>query len=92
MKRRTATLAMAALLATLPFITSASAAGGGIRGEARQHPRIAKAIRSLEDAIDYMRKAPHDFGGHKAEAIAASEKAVEQLKLSLAYRAGADHR
>jgi hypothetical protein len=91
MKRRVATLAMAALLATLPFVTSASAAPRGVRGEARQHPRIAKAIRSLEDAVAYMKAAPHDFGGHKAEAIAASEKAIEQLKLALAYRAVADH-
>lgn len=89
MKRRVATLAMAALLATLPFITSASAAS--MKGEKAHHPRIAKAIHALDDAIAYMKAAPHDFGGHKADAIAASEKAVEQLKLALAYRAGADH-
>jgi len=88
MKRRVATIAMAVLLLTLPFITPASAAG---KGERAMHPRIAKAIHSLQDAVEYMQKAPHDFGGHKADAIAASEKAIEQLKLALAYRAGADH-
>ena len=91
MKRRVATLAMAALLVTLPFITSTSASAANMKGEKAHHPRIAKAIHALDDAIAYMKAAPHDFGGHKADAIAASEKAVEQLKLALAYRAGADH-
>ncbi len=89
MKRRVATIAMAALFLSLPFITPATAAG--MKGERAAHPRIAKAIHGLQDAIEYMKAAPHDFGGHKADAIAASEKAVEQLKLALAYRAGADH-
>lgn len=87
MKRRVATIAMAALFLVVPFLSPVSAAK---HGEAKQHPRIAKAIHALQDAVDYMQKAPHDFGGHKAEAIAASEKAIEQLKLALAYRAGAD--
>jgi hypothetical protein len=64
----------------------------GMRQESREHPRIAKAIHSLEDAIDYMQKAPHDFGGHRAEAISASRAAIEQLKLALAYRANHDRR
>lgn len=58
--------------------------------EASEHPRIAKAIGALEDAIHYMREAPHDFGGHKAKAIETSERAVRQLKLALAYRAKQD--
>jgi hypothetical protein len=90
MKRRVATIAMAALFLAVPFISPVSAAGPGMRGEAKQHPRIAKAIHALEDAVAYMKAAPHDFGGHRAEAVAASEKAIEQLKLALAYRAGAD--
>ncbi len=59
--------------------------------EAAEHPRIKKAIHEMEDAIDYMEKAPHDFGGHKAEAIKDTKKAVESLKLALAYRAKADN-
>ncbi len=89
MKRRVATIAMAALFLSLPFITPATAAG--MKGERAAHPRIARAIHQLQDAIDYMKAAPHDFGGHKADAIGASERAIEQLKLALAYRAGADH-
>jgi hypothetical protein len=58
--------------------------------EASNHPRIEKAIHELESAIEYMEKAPHDFGGHKAEAIADSKKAVQSLKLALQYRAKED--
>jgi hypothetical protein len=62
----------------------------GVREEAAEHPRIAKAIHELEDAIHYMEAAPHDFGGHKGEALEASRKAVEQLRLALAFRAHQD--
>jgi hypothetical protein len=33
-----------------------------------------------------MKAAPHDFGGHKAQAIADSEQAIRQLRLALKYR------
>ena len=58
--------------------------------EAAEHPRIAAAIAAINDAVAYMQAAPHDFGGHKAAAIEASRAAVTQLRLALAYRAGAD--
>jgi hypothetical protein len=62
------------------------------RQEAAEHPRIANAIRELEDAIAYMEAAPHDFGGHKAAAIQASRAAVQQLREALAFRAVQDTR
>ena len=55
--------------------------------ETAEHPRIATAINDLEDAIVYMRNAPHNFGGHKAAAIASCEKALVQLRKAMAYRA-----
>ena len=61
-----------------------------MRAEKSEHPRIAKAIKDLQDAIVYLEKAPHDFGGHKAAAIAASKEAIAQLKLALEYRAEKD--
>ncbi len=60
--------------------------------EASEHPRIEKAIKELEGAIEYMEKAPHDFGGHKADAIADSKKAIKSLKEALAYRAHKDNK
>lgn len=60
--------------------------------ERAMHPRIAKAIAALRDARDYMEHAPHDFGGHKADAIRATDEAIRQLNLALAYRAREDRR
>jgi multidrug efflux pump subunit AcrA (membrane-fusion protein) len=61
-----------------------------VASEKANHPRIAAAISQIDDAIAYMEAAPHDFGGHKAAAIASSKAAVRDLKLALAYRAKAD--
>jgi hypothetical protein len=59
--------------------------------EAAKHPRIENAIRELESAIDYLEKAPDDFGGYKAQAIADSKKAVISLKQALNYRVKVDN-
>jgi len=61
------------------------------KSELGHHPKIANAVRALENAIDYMEHAPHDFGGHKVQAIADSRKAIEQLREAMKYRAGADN-
>lgn len=63
-----------------------------VKSEASMHPKIEKAIKELESAVDYMEKAPDDFGGHKAQAIADSKKAIQSLKAALHYRAKADNK
>lgn len=60
--------------------------------ERAMHPRIARAIEALRDAREYMEHAPHDFGGHKADAIRATDEAIRQLNFALAYRAREDRR
>ncbi len=87
MKRQIAWAGLCLLL-LLPVSNSVA---GPLAGERAAHPRIARAIHQLEDAVAYMEHAPHDFGGHKADAIAASRNAIAQLKLALAYRAVKDH-
>ena len=62
------------------------------QNERAMHPRIARAIEALRDARAYMQEAPHDFGGHKAEAIRACDNALRQLNLALAYRGREDRR
>jgi hypothetical protein len=54
------------------------------RGEV--HPRLAKAIEALRDARAYMEGAPHDFGGHRVDAIRATDEAIKQLEFARAYR------
>ena len=61
------------------------------RTEAAKHPRVENAIKELESAIDYLEKAPDDFGGFKAQAITDSRKAVVSLKRALNYRAKDDN-
>jgi hypothetical protein len=88
-------LALVLLLLALSLPLAASPAPNpqqNVASEAAEHPRIAAAIRELEDAIQYMEKAPHDFGGHKAEALRASREAVQQLRKALAFRAKADNK
>jgi hypothetical protein len=63
-----------------------------MRTEAEEHPRIARAIHDLEDAIAYMEAAPNNFGGHKGAAINAARAAVNELRASLAFRAEQDRR
>lgn len=77
------------IVSTLVFgmIFTSSPAAGQAAGD---HPRLKAAIVNIEDAIDYLQKAPHTFGGHKAKAIDACQKAVVQLKLALAYNAAMD--
>ena len=65
--------------------------GGNVvlaQNERALHPRIARAIEALRDARAYLAEAPHDFGGHKADAVRATDEAIRQLNLALAYRAG----
>ena len=63
-------------------------AGTGLfaQRERVMHPRLVAAISALRDARGYMMGAPHDFGGHKAEAVRACDEAIRQLDLARAYR------
>jgi hypothetical protein len=93
LRRRTVVTKFAVVIAGGLVLAAAGswvAAAQTVRTEEANHPRIAVAIRDLEDAIRYMEAAPHDFGGHKAAAIRDSRAAVVQLKLALAYRAVKD--
>ncbi len=80
-------LTVATLAATAPSIAQST-----VRTEAAAHPRLATAIRELEEAIKYLEAAPHNFGGHKAKAIADSRAAVVQLREALKYRAVQDNK
>jgi hypothetical protein len=76
----------------VPSLTSAQGKKETVRQELNEHPRIQAAIRELEDAIKYVEAAPHNFGGHKAKAIADSRTVVAQLRLAAQYRANQDNK
>jgi len=49
------------------------------------HPQINQAIIALEAARMHLRRAAHDFGGHRVAAIAAIDRALMQLRLALQF-------
>jgi len=50
-----------------------------------RHPEIQQAINALQRAKDHMEHAAHDFGGHRVEAIRATDEAIHQLEICLKY-------
>ena len=52
---------------------------------AEPHPEIRMAIGSLRRAKARMEMAAHDFGGHRAEALKATDEAIRQLELCLKF-------
>jgi hypothetical protein len=49
------------------------------------NPEIHKAIRKLRGAKEDLEKAAHDFGGHKAKAIAAINGAIAELQAAIDF-------
>jgi hypothetical protein len=77
-------------LAVVPAHHASAQAPARVQGAARKarveaHPRIHSAIRELQAAKEELQKAPHDFGGHRADAVQAVDRALEQLRLALQY-------
>ncbi len=56
-----------------------------VRASHEPHPAIRAAIRSLEAAKRDLQHAAHDFGGHRAAALAAVDAAINQLRIALQY-------
>ncbi len=50
------------------------------------HPRLTRAVEALRDARAYLQEAPHDFAGHRVEAIRATDEAIKQIEFAREYR------
>ena len=44
-----------------------------------RHPRIHAAMDALREAREELKKAEHDFCGHRAEALEQVDRAMHQL-------------
>lgn len=85
MKTRILTLlSVVALALTLSFSASTVAAPKPAAAPER-HPEIRAAIGALERAKGHLQEAAHDFGGHRVEAIKATDEALRQLNLCLKF-------
>src|SRR5215470_19851881 len=49
------------------------------------HPQIREALGALRHAKEHMEHAAHDFGGHRVEALKATDEAIKQLEICLKY-------
>ncbi len=50
-----------------------------------RHYEIHRALEALRSARGHLQEARHDFGGHKAEAIRATDEAIHQLEICERY-------
>jgi hypothetical protein len=71
------TLLVFILALTFPAMSPASAQG--------RHPEIREALNALHRAKDHLEHAAHDFGGHRADALHATDEAIHQLQICLDY-------
>jgi hypothetical protein len=92
-------LAVASLILAFAFIVAAPAAPNKAKvpaanalpatpaatPAAEPHPEIREALAALRRAKGHMEHAAHDFGGHRVEAIEATNRAIEQLELCLKF-------
>jgi hypothetical protein len=91
----------AALVLAFAFIASALAAPNAPGGKAiptatsqpgttaadpaEPHPQIREALGALRRAKEHLEHAAHDFGGHRVEALRATDEAIHQLEVCLKY-------
>ncbi len=50
------------------------------------YPRLRAAANELLEAKHELERAPHDFCGHRKEAVRATEAALREINASLACR------
>lgn len=71
--------------AAVPAVTAQPAAEPAPAAVPEEHPEIRDALRALRSAKDHMEHAAHDFGGHRVEAIRATDEAIKQLEICMKF-------
>jgi hypothetical protein len=75
----------AAAPAAPPAGSSHAATSAAPTPAAEPHPEIREAIAALRRAKEHMEHAAHDFGGHRVEALKATDEAIHQLEICLKF-------
>jgi hypothetical protein len=68
-----------------PAANALPAAPAATASPEERHPEIREALEALRRAKQHMEHAAHDFGGHRVEAIEATDRAIRQLELCLKF-------
>ncbi|HZT41716.1 MAG TPA: hypothetical protein VFA07_05985 [Chthonomonadaceae bacterium] len=50
-----------------------------------RHPELRQALRALMRAKMELQEGAHDFGGHRADALKATDQAIQQVRLALKF-------
>ena len=84
-----ATLSLVAALAAPVSVPAAPAPkpqpAPAAKAAPEPHPEIREALESLRRARKHMAEAAHDFGGHRVDALRATDEAIRQLEICLRY-------
>ncbi len=56
---------------------------GEFRPHRERHPRIVRAIKALNVAINNLKAGAHDFQGNRVKAIEAAEAALTDARMAL---------
>jgi hypothetical protein len=62
-----------------------------MRAEEEGHPNIAQAMHKIEEAMNALKMAPDNFGGHKGAAMEDLRKAYISLRKALYFRLYEEH-
>ena len=84
MKIRLSILLVSLALA-LALAFTRTAAPNAAASPVEPHPHIRAALHELREARTELKTAAHDFGGHRDEALEATDKAIRQLEECLKY-------
>jgi len=71
-------LGLLAIMAVFFALSPATSARG-------RHPEIEEALGALRNARAHLMAAAHDFHGHRADAIRATDEAIHQLEICMQY-------
>jgi hypothetical protein len=66
-------------------VPAAAAAPDPAAATPADHPEIRDALASLRHAREHLEHAAHDFGGHRADALRATDEAIHQLEICLKF-------
>ena len=50
-----------------------------------RHPELRRALRALMQARNALQHGAHDFNGHRADALKATDQAIQQVRLAIKF-------
>ena len=56
-----------------------------LHGQRGRHPNIRAAIESLQIARNHLARAAHNYGGHRAAALQATDNAIRECREAIRF-------